>query len=98
MNDIFFQDENDRVGHTAILNLRELRMQSFMYRAANTWGPPYQCSLTGNFHHLTGQSMDTHIHNSTFTGTYRDESAPLFVGTTLALASLGAVGAYGVWR
>lgn len=45
----WLQDENDRAGHTAILNLRELRMQSFMYRAANSWGPPFQCSATGNF-------------------------------------------------
>lgn len=44
---ICFQDENDRAGHTAKLNLRELRMQSFMYKAANTWGPPFQCSATG---------------------------------------------------
>lgn len=31
-------------------------------------------------------------------GTYRDESAPLFVGTSLALAALAAISAYGVWR
>lgn len=31
-------------------------------------------------------------------GTYRDESAPLFVGTALALSALAAVAAYGVWR
>ncbi|XP_055312912.1 uncharacterized protein LOC129574649 [Sitodiplosis mosellana] len=71
------RDEYDGIGHTAILNLRELRMQSFMFRVQGTWGPPYQCSASG---------------------TYRDESAPLFVGTTLAIASLAAVSAYGVWR
>ncbi|XP_031640726.1 uncharacterized protein LOC116352345 [Contarinia nasturtii] len=74
---LYSRDENDRIGHTAKLNLRELRMQSFMYRAANTWGPPFQCSATG---------------------TYRDESAPFFVGTTLAIAALAAISAYGVWR
>lgn len=46
------KDANDRAGHTAILNLRELRMQSFMYRAANTWGPPFQCSATGKCENL----------------------------------------------
>lgn len=35
---------------------------------------------------------------SSFKGSYRDESAPLFVGTSLALSALAAVCAYGVWR
>lgn len=33
-----------------------------------------------------------------FKGTYRDESAPLLVGTSLALSALAAVCAYGGWR
>lgn len=41
------QDENDKSGHLAKLYLRDLRMQSFMYKAANTWGPTFQCSATG---------------------------------------------------
>lgn len=43
-------------------------------------------------------SSEIKFGNSNSIGTYRDESAPLFVGTALALAALGAVSAYGVWR
>lgn len=52
-------------------------MQSFMYKAANQWGPPFQCSATG---------------------TYRDETAPIAVGSTLALAVVCTVTGYGLWR
>lgn len=41
------QDENDKSGHLAKLYLRDLRMQAFMYKAASTWGPSFQCSATG---------------------------------------------------
>lgn len=97
-----WQDENDRAGHTAKLNLRELRMQSFMYKAANTWGPPFQCSATGlcsTYQFISYNRVNFIV--STFyawTGTYRDEAAPLFVGTTLAVFALASISAYGVWR
>lgn len=32
------------------------------------------------------------------TGTYRDESAPFYMGTVLAIACICTVAAYGVWR
>lgn len=41
------QDANDKSGHLAKLYLRDLRMQAFMYKAASTWGPSFQCSATG---------------------------------------------------
>ncbi|KAG4077392.1 hypothetical protein HA402_009793 [Bradysia odoriphaga] len=74
---MFSQDENDKSGHLAKLYLRELRMQSFMFKAANTWGPTFQCSATG---------------------TYRDETAPIAVGSALAIVTLCSVTAYGIWR
>ena len=74
---IFLQDENDKSGHLAKLYLRELRMQSFMYKAANSWGPTFQCSATG---------------------TYRDETAPIIVGSVLSLTTVCVVIAYGLWR
>lgn len=36
--------------------------------------------------------------NPILSGTYRDETAPLFVGTILGIFALGAVTAYGIWR
>lgn len=33
----------------AKLYLRDLRMQTFMYKAAGTWGPSFQCSATGKW-------------------------------------------------
>lgn len=74
---MYSQDKNDKSGHLAKLYLRELRMQSFMYKAANTWGPTFQCSATG---------------------TYRDETAPIAVGSTLAVVALCSVTGYGLWR
>ncbi|XP_038113698.1 uncharacterized protein LOC6040526 isoform X1 [Culex quinquefasciatus] len=74
---MFSQDENDKAGHLAKLYLRELRMQSFMYKSSNTWGPTFQCSATG---------------------TYRDETAPIAVGSTLAVATVCTVVGYGLWR
>ncbi|XP_040168150.1 uncharacterized protein LOC120903033 [Anopheles arabiensis] len=74
---MFAQDENDKSGHLAKLYLRELRMQSFMYKAGNAWGPTFQCSATG---------------------TYRDETAPIAVGSTLAVATVCTVVGYGLWR
>lgn len=71
------QDENDKSGHLAKLYLRELRMQSFMYKSSNTWGPTFQCSASG---------------------TYRDETAPIAVGSTLAVATVCTVVGYGLWR
>lgn len=32
------------------------------------------------------------------TGTYRDETAPIAVGSTLALAVVATVTGYGIWR
>lgn len=74
---MYSQEEHDRSGHLAKLYLRDLRMQSFMYKAANTWGPTFQCSATG---------------------TYRDETAPLAVGTVLAFAAVCTVAGYAIWR
>ncbi|KAJ6635169.1 Lysosome-associated membrane glycoprotein 5 [Pseudolycoriella hygida] len=74
---MFSQDENDKSGHLAKLYLRQTRMQSFMFKAANTWGPTFQCSATG---------------------TYRDETAPIAVGSALAIVTLCSVTAYGIWR
>lgn len=74
---MFSQDENDKAGHLAKLYLRELRMQSFMYKSSNIWGPTFQCSATG---------------------TYRDETAPIAVGSTLAVATVCTVVGYGLWR
>lgn len=74
---IFAQDQNDMSGHLAKLYLRELKMQSFMYKENNQWGPTFQCSATG---------------------TYRSESAPMAVGSSLAVACLGLVTGYGLWR
>lgn len=45
---MYSQDASDKSGHLAKLYLRDLRMQTFMYKAANTWGPSFQCSATGN--------------------------------------------------
>lgn len=74
---MFSPDENDKSGHIAKLYLRDLRMQSFMYKASGKWGPPFQCSATG---------------------TYRDETAPLAVGTALAVAVLITISGYAAWR
>ena len=74
---MFSQDEDDKSGHLAKLYLRETRMQSFMYKAGNAWGPSYQCTASG---------------------TYRDESAPLFVGSTLAFAAVCTVAGYSIFR
>uniref|UniRef100_A0A6B2EAK0 Putative lysosome-associated membrane glycoprotein 5 n=1 Tax=Phlebotomus kandelakii TaxID=1109342 RepID=A0A6B2EAK0_9DIPT len=74
---MFAQDDDDRSGHLAKLYLRDLRMQSFMYKKASTWGPSYQCSATG---------------------TYRDETAPIAVGSTLAVMTLCMITGYGLWR
>lgn len=74
---MFSQDEEDKSGHLAKLYLRETRMQSFMYKAGNAWGPSYQCTASG---------------------TYRDESAPLFVGSTLAFAAVCTVAGYSIFR
>ncbi|GAB0087676.1 uncharacterized protein DMENIID0001_020150 [Sergentomyia squamirostris] len=74
---MYAQDEDDRSGHLAKLYLRDLRMQAFMYKKANTWGPSYQCSATG---------------------TYRDETAPIAVGSTLAVMTLCIITGYGLWR
>lgn len=46
---MYSPDENDKSGHLAKLYLRDLRMQSFMYKAANSWGPTFQCSATGTY-------------------------------------------------
>lgn len=74
-----------------------------MYKAANTWGPPFQCSATGqcsnSFTFLFMYIIIIIVWIlCLWTGTYRDEAAPLFVGTTLAVFALGSVTAYGVWR
>lgn len=74
---MYAQDENDKSGHLAKLFLRDLRMQSFMYKETNQFGPKFQCSATG---------------------TYRDETAPLAVGTTLAVFAACTVAGYGIWR
>lgn len=74
---MFAQDKNDMSGHLAKLFLRDLKMQSFMYKSSNQWGPTFQCSATG---------------------TYRSETAPMAVGTSLAFACLGIVSGYGMWR
>ncbi|XP_055629820.1 uncharacterized protein LOC129770780 [Toxorhynchites rutilus septentrionalis] len=74
---MYSQDENDKSGHLAKLYLRDLRMQSFMYKSSNNWGPTFQCSATG---------------------TYRDETAPIAVGSTLAIATVCTVVGYGLWR
>lgn len=74
---MFAQDKTDVSGHLAKLYLRDLKMQSFMYKATNNWGPTFQCSATG---------------------TYRSETAPLTVGSILAVCCLGIVTAYGLWR
>lgn len=74
---MYAQDESDRSGHLAKLYLRDLKMQSFMYKKTNNWGPTFQCSATG---------------------TYRDETAPVAVGSTLAVICLCVVTGYGLWR
>lgn len=74
---MFAQGQNDMSGHLAKLYLRDLRMQSFMYKEASTWGPPFQCSASGS---------------------YRDETAPVAVGSTLAVVVLATITGYGIWR
>lgn len=70
-------DSDDESGHIAKLYLRELQMQSFMFKDSGQWGPTYHCSSTG---------------------TYRDEAAPLAVGTALVLAVVFTISGYGGWR
>ncbi|XP_005177170.1 lysosome-associated membrane glycoprotein 5 [Musca domestica] len=70
-------DSGDQSGHIARLYLRDLHMQSFMFKESGKWGPPFHCSATGS---------------------YRDETAPLAVGTALAIAVLLTISGYGGWR
>ncbi|XP_014096480.2 lysosome-associated membrane glycoprotein 5 [Bactrocera oleae] len=70
-------DSGDMSGHIARLYLRDLHMQSFMFKESGKWGPPFHCSATGS---------------------YRDETAPLAVGTALAIAVLITISGYGGWR
>ncbi|XP_053954410.1 lysosome-associated membrane glycoprotein 5 [Anastrepha obliqua] len=70
-------DSGDMSGHIARLYLRDLHMQSFMFKESGKWGPPFHCSATGS---------------------YRDETAPLAVGTALAIAVLLTISGYGGWR
>ncbi|XP_023037054.1 lysosome-associated membrane glycoprotein 5 [Drosophila willistoni] len=71
------QDSGDQSGHIARLYLRDLHMQSFMFKESGKWGPSFHCSATGS---------------------YRDETAPLAVGTALAIAVLLTISGYGGWR
>lgn len=68
---------DDLSGHIARLYLRDLHMQSFMFKESGKWGPPFHCSATGS---------------------YRDETAPLAVGTALAIATFLVLVGYGAWR
>lgn len=43
------QDEDDRSGHTAELELRKVHVQAFMFKKANAWGPEFVCSATGTY-------------------------------------------------
>ncbi|EDW70366.1 lysosome-associated membrane glycoprotein 5 isoform X1 [Drosophila virilis] len=70
-------DSGDQSGHIARLYLRDLHMQSFMFKESGKWGPSFHCSATGS---------------------YRDETAPLAVGTALAIAVLLTISGYGGWR
>ncbi|ALC44433.1 CG32225 [Drosophila busckii] len=70
-------DSGDQSGHIARLYLRDLHMQSFMFKDNGKWGPSFHCSATGS---------------------YRDETAPLAVGTALAIAVLLTISGYGGWR
>lgn len=70
-------DSGDQSGHIARLYLRDLHMQSFMFKESGNWGPSFHCSATGS---------------------YRDETAPLAVGTALAIAVLLTISGYGGWR
>ncbi|XP_067613763.1 lysosome-associated membrane glycoprotein 5 [Eurosta solidaginis] len=70
-------DSGDMSGHIARLYLRDLHMQSFMFKETGKWGPPFHCTATGS---------------------YRDETAPLAVGTALAIAVLLTISGYGGWR
>ncbi|XP_013104124.1 lysosome-associated membrane glycoprotein 5 [Stomoxys calcitrans] len=69
--------DSDQSGHIARLYLRDMHMQSFMFKESGKWGPPFHCSATGS---------------------YRDETAPLAVGTALAIAVLLTISGYGGWR
>eukprot|EP00099_Drosophila_melanogaster_P027819 NP_730511.1 uncharacterized protein Dmel_CG32225 [Drosophila melanogaster] len=70
-------DSGDLSGHIAKLYLRDMHMQSFMFKDSGKWGPSFHCSATGS---------------------YRDETAPLAVGTALAIAVLLTISGYGGWR
>lgn len=70
-------ESGDMSGHVAKLFLRNLKIQSFMYKQSGAFGPPFQCTATGS---------------------YRDEAAPLYVGTALALATLATIGGYSGFR
>ncbi|KAH8239571.1 hypothetical protein KR032_005564, partial [Drosophila birchii] len=70
-------DSGDQSGHIAKLYLRDMHMQSFMFKDSGKWGPSFHCSATGS---------------------YRDETAPLAVGTALAIAVLLTISGYGGWR
>uniref|UniRef100_A0A1A9ZS46 Lysosome-associated membrane glycoprotein 2-like luminal domain-containing protein n=1 Tax=Glossina pallidipes TaxID=7398 RepID=A0A1A9ZS46_GLOPL len=70
-------DSGDQSGHIAHLYLRDLHMQSFMFKESGKWGPSFHCSATGS---------------------YRDETAPLAVGTALAVAVLLIISGYSGWR
>lgn len=70
-------DSGDQSGHIARLYLRDMHMQSFMFKDSGKWGPSFHCSATGS---------------------YRDETAPLAVGTALAIAVLLTISGYGGWR
>lgn len=71
-------------------------MQSFMFKAANTWGPTFQCSATGTRWHYGVKSEFSYYFF--YVGTYRDETAPIAVGSALAIVTLCSVTAYGIWR
>ncbi|XP_023160241.1 lysosome-associated membrane glycoprotein 5 [Drosophila hydei] len=70
-------ESGDQSGHIARLYLRDMHMQSFMFKESGKWGPSFHCSATGS---------------------YRDETAPLAVGTALAIAVLLTISGYGGWR
>lgn len=74
-------------------------MQSFMFKAANTWGPTFQCSATGTLTLRSEMCTCTNLNFLIFyVGTYRDETAPIAVGSALAIVTLCSVTAYGIWR
>ncbi|XP_026477469.1 uncharacterized protein LOC113383417 [Ctenocephalides felis] len=75
--DLTNYDENIDTTQSAKVYLRDFRLQAFMYKADNNFGPPFGCTLGGSV---------------------RSETAPIAVGSTLAIAVLCTVTGYGVFR